>query len=104
MILVNKDGYRMMMKTKVRNGFVSGDDRNLRVLMLTDVPLKSQAESVNQLRYDLLLNDCLGTDQCEGTYVWTVIETATAYGYSHSSKYSNYVTKSDSMAFPVPKK
>lgn len=44
-------------------------------------------------KYELKLNDCRGTDQCSGTYLWTVIAKTTGDGFMSETTFTNQLTE-----------
>lgn len=41
------------------------------------------------VNYELKLDDCRGTDQCSGTYLWTVIAETTGDGFMSKTTFTN---------------
>ena len=44
-------------------------------------------------KFSILSQDCLGTDACEGEYLWTVTATMTSDGYTYHTVYTNTVAR-----------
>jgi hypothetical protein len=89
-MLANGNGFKKAAHMpKIKNGLVrmEGVANPMRVLMLNE----------QTSRYDLVLEDCFGTDQCEGSYVWTVIEKTQSDGYSYEINYKNYLNPGEKL-------
>lgn len=87
MLFDNADGFAQV-KAKAKLGFEVDD---LRVTLL------SETEKTVEIKYELLLRDCRGTDACYGSQVWTVIAKITGDGYSSSSTYTDTLVPADSL-------
>ena len=104
MMLANPNGFKKAAhQPKIVNGLMRQGDDGLRVLTLSEQVPQTGKETFSTVRYDMLLSDCLGTDQCVGDYVWTVIEKTQSDGYSYSSTYENYLNQGSQMPAAAPK-
>jgi hypothetical protein len=66
-----------------------------RVSFLKEATVDSHGHmlTTSTLQYEVILNDCRGTDVCNGNYLWTVTEVAHSDGYSYYSEFTNDLAK-----------
>ena len=88
MLFANALGFKSV-NEKAQVGFEVDD---VRVTFMSEVTNNRDGVSpryLSQIKYELLLKDCRGTDACMGSYVWTVIEDIQGDGYTSRSSYKD---------------
>lgn len=93
MLMHNADGLKAV-NARARAGF---ETEATLVTLVTqkfiDHPIASESKITLELRYEMLLSDCRGTDECGGEYLWTVTENVLGDGYSSMSTFTDSVKR-----------
>jgi hypothetical protein len=103
MMFANRKGFNEIakkapgIKRGITGGFMMED---VRVSFLKEesqprTPDNHFPTTTTTAQYEVLLNDCRGTDACNGGYLWTVTEVTEGDGYTYESKYTNTLEKTD---------
>jgi hypothetical protein len=83
----------------VKSGNTDGFEiEDYRVSILKDEPVSSTEKHpryVTTTQYEVLLNDCRGTDACYGNSLWTVTQVTESDGYTSQNKFKNELIKTE---------
>ncbi len=107
MMLANRKGYKLLSNRHIQNGltsFGSLDAESLRVTYLKHESLGKEGNlelNRSTTQYEVILQDCRGTDDCGPNYLWTVTETVDSDGYCYETKYTNSLIKQNELASQV---
>lgn len=110
MMLDNVAGYKMIKKSPGRKSKMSAGFLfdHVRLIQISESRTPRTSEHMGMTRtverYEILLNDCRGTDACLGSYLWTVDAVTDSDGYCYETKYENKLEKVNFYKFPDPLK
>jgi len=92
MLFNNAAGFNSI-RDKARVGFQVD---KIRITLTSEVDNKTdktKPKFQTQMKYELVLRDCRGTDACLGSFIWTVYEEAQGDGYTSSSHFQDKLVK-----------
>lgn len=91
MMIENPEGVELLKKTHHSGPLM--ESGKVELISQTQGNIGQFPQWTTVSKFSILSQDCLGTDACEGEYLWTVIATMTSDGYTYHTDYKNTVAR-----------
>lgn len=96
MLFNNAKGFAAV-STKAKIGFMVEELRVTLVSEKENPRGSGKPRYESEMKYELLLRDCRGTDACNGSSIWTVTEDSSGDGYGSDSTFTDTLVAGEAL-------